>query len=465
MTCIFRIVTYFLSVTPLHQSNRKMTPLCPSLEGGEFISCSFSFLYFNIRMDAISEEYRLPAAVVVCAVISRLHLYRHIRRVLFPCIAALLAYRLINDSNSLLSIVSEAILSRSKTSKFFRFVGDVAGLFLFAFMVKVVSKIMGIRLADTKKSIMDYGYGVAKNIPMVRNELNKEKAKMEIEMDKTMKARSRVPGQLFDKLPKEGVSSNVILDTMKKAVAIEDTRWQEGKVSGSVYLGDSNHTKLLNEAFGLYSLANPLHPDLWPSSMKYESEVIAMTAAMMTTKRLGSVCGSTTSGGTDSIILAIKSHRDYYRTHYGITNPEMICCVTAHAAVDKACELLHITLIKVAANPRTFKVDLGEVERAIGPNTIMMYSSAPTFPQGVIDPIAAMSKLAVKYNIGLHVDCCLGGFILPFAKKLGYAIPGTTVHALLSIIMYRKSSNVLTRLFSYHFQNLISIFLELLPCL
>ena len=98
----------------------------------------------------------------------------------------------------------------------------------------------------------------------------------------------------------------------------------------------------------------------------------------------------------------------------------MIACVTAHAAVDKACDLMGIKLIKIPMDPVTCKAIVAAVRRAIGPNTIMMYASAPNYPQGVIDPIREMGQLAVQFGIGLHVDCCLGGFFLPFAKKLGY---------------------------------------------
>ncbi len=102
----------------------------------------------------------------------------------------------------------------------------------------------------------------------------------------------------------------------------------------------------------------------------------------------------------------------------------MIAGVSAHAAVDKACDMLGIKLIKVDLDSKTFRVNLQSVRKAIGPNTIMMYASAPQYPHGAIDNVKEMSKLAVKYKIGLHVDCCLGGFVLPFAKKLGFKIPG-----------------------------------------
>ena len=107
----------------------------------------------------------------------------------------------------------------------------------------------------------------------------------------------------------------------------------------------------------------------------------------------------------------------------------MICGLSAHAAVDKACEMMNIRLIKVPLDPESFRVDLKALKRAIGPNTILMYASAPSYPQGAIDPIEEMGKIAEYYKIGLHVDCCLGGFVLPFAKKLGYNIPGIVICA------------------------------------
>jgi glutamate/tyrosine decarboxylase-like PLP-dependent enzyme len=135
------------------------------------------------------------------------------------------------------------------------------------------------------------------------------------------------------------------------------------------------------------------------------------------------VVGATSSGGTESIVLAIKAHREYYGRKRGIAYPEVICGTTAHAAIDKACELLHIRKVSVNVDPVTFTLDPRQVEKRITSNTILIYASAPTFMQGVIDPIEELSNVALKYDIGLHVDACLGGFVLPFAQKLGYDIP------------------------------------------
>ena len=128
--------------------------------------------------------------------------------------------------------------------------------------------------------------------------------------------------------------------------------------------------------------------------------------------------------------MAVKAHRDYFREYHGINEPEMVVAASAHAAVDKACDLMSIRLIKVPVDPVTYKADVAGMRAAIGPNTILMYASAPGFPQGAIDPIRELGELAVEFNIGLHIDCCLGGFVLPFAKKMGYPVPGENRHVI-----------------------------------
>lgn len=273
---------------------------------------------------------------------------------------------------------------------------------------------------------MQYGYNLVKFLPAVRDKLKEEKLKLESDMEKSMKVKSRkIGGKQYTSLPAQGMPGDDIIALMEGITKEENVMWQEGRVSGAVYHGGRAHQELLNKAFNLYSLANPLHPDIWPSGMKFESELLSMTASLMTSQPVqqSGVCGSTTSGGTESIILAAKAHRDYFREKHGITKPEIVACVSAHAAIEKACSMLCIKLVQVPMDPVTFKCDVRAMEWAIGPNTIMLYSSAPQFPQGVIDPISDISKLAVRYGVGLHVDCCLGGFILPFARRLGYDIP------------------------------------------
>ena len=171
--------------------------------------------------------------------------------------------------------------------------------------------------------------------------------------------------------------------------------------------------------YAISSQANPLHADLWPSTVKYEAEIVAMTANML--GGVEGVCGTVTSGGTESILLAMKVYRDraYDR---GIEHPEMIVPSTAHAAFDKAAHYFRIEKVTVPVGPDG-RADVNATEAAITGDTAVIVGSAPCFPNGLIDPIEALAALAQARDLGFHTDGCLGGFVLPWAEKLGYPVP------------------------------------------
>lgn len=131
--------------------------------------------------------------------------------------------------------------------------------------------------------------------------------------------------------------------------------------------------------------------------------------------------GTTTSGGTESILMACLAHRNRAKQEFGITRPEMIVSTSAHAAFDKASKMFNIKIHFVPVVPETRKVNLKLVKRAINANTILLVGSAPNFPDGVMDDIPGLSELAVKHGLGLHVDCCLGSFIVPYLEKVSNA--------------------------------------------
>ncbi|ETI48162.1 hypothetical protein L914_07527 [Phytophthora nicotianae] len=273
-----------------------------------------------------------------------------------------------------------------------------------------------------------------KQLPIISTKVADEMRKIEGEVEHSLKGNDPLSAKMekLRALPDKGMDDNKLLSLMEDLAGNSDDKWRDGLVSGAVYHGEKEHLDVLNKAYALFAVTNPLHADLWPAVNKFEAEVIAMTAGMMNGGH-PEVCGTLSSGGTESIFLATKTHRDYYRHKHGITNPEIIACVTAHAAIDKACEILGIRLIKVPMDPKTLKVDLNAVRWSISANTIMLYSSAPNFPHGMIDDIEALSRLAVQNDVGLHVDCCLGGFVLPFARQLrkdipvfDFALPGVT---------------------------------------
>jgi glutamate/tyrosine decarboxylase-like PLP-dependent enzyme len=266
-----------------------------------------------------------------------------------------------------------------------------------------------------------------RSLPFVRAQVEREYASITEELERSLKP-YRGQFETFDRLPVEGRSRKAILEDMEAMKKREEDRWKEGYVSGAVYHGDPSHIEFLNQVYALHSQANPLHSDLWPSASKFESEIISMAANMLGAGAAGGscdpegICGSVSSGGTESILLAMKSYRDRAREKYGIRTPEMVVPVTAHAAFDKASQYFQIKTRKIPIGS-DYRADVKEAGKAINANTIVVVGSAPTFPHGVIDPIEELSELARERGVGFHTDACLGGFVLPWAKKLGYAVP------------------------------------------
>jgi glutamate/tyrosine decarboxylase-like PLP-dependent enzyme len=257
------------------------------------------------------------------------------------------------------------------------------------------------------------------SMPMVKNRIDKETDAMMVEMRKSLKP-YREGFASFTSLPTVGVARAEIIAEMEKLKALEQAKWKDGFVSGGVYNGDDAHVDFLNQVYAIHSQSNPLHADVWPSTSKFEAEIVAMTAHMLCGD--GGVCGTVSSGGTESILLAMKTYRDRARDQKGITAPEMIAPTTAHAAFDKAAQYFGIKMIRVPVDANC-RADVAATEKAITLNTIVIIGSAPSFPQGVVDPIAELSELARTRGIGFHTDGCLGGFVLPWAEKLGYPVP------------------------------------------
>lgn len=231
------------------------------------------------------------------------------------------------------------------------------------------------------------------------------------------------------KLPASGISRDDVLREMETIAGLEEKRWREGYASGSVYHGGQEHIDFLNKVYALNSQANQLHADIWPSAFKYEAEIVSMVAHMLNGAAVGApvgseggVCGCVSSGGTESILLAMKTYRDWARATKGITEPEMVIPVSAHPAFDKAAQYFGIKQAKYPLDA-AFRADVKAAEAAITKNTVVMIGSAPNFPYGTIDPIGELAELARVRGIGFHTDSCLGGFFLPWAEKLGVPVP------------------------------------------
>jgi sphinganine-1-phosphate aldolase len=226
----------------------------------------------------------------------------------------------------------------------------------------------------------------------------------------------------FPQLPQNGLERERILHEMEKLHALEEATWKEGFASGAVYHGDDEHIQFLSKVYAINSQSNPLHPDIWPSTTKFEAEIVSMTANMLHGSTEEGVCGTVSSGGTESILLAMKTYRDWAEAEKGINEPEIIAPVTAHAAFTKAAQYFKMKIIRTPIGD-DFRADVDAIKEAITDNTIALVGSAPPFPHGIVDPMEEISEIAREKGIGCHTDGCLGGFILPWVEKLGYDIP------------------------------------------
>jgi sphinganine-1-phosphate aldolase len=226
-------------------------------------------------------------------------------------------------------------------------------------------------------------------------------------------------------LPEAGRPREEVLGELHEIAKTEDAFWETGKCSGTMYCGDHEHYDYLNEAFALFAHVNALQRDMCPSATKFEAEIISMTLDLF---RADAVVGSepaglVTTGGTGSIAHAMLAYREHARETRGIDHPNVVKPETAHPAFDKACHLFGIELRRAPVDPVTTKVDVDWVSDHIDSNTAAIIGSACNYGYGTIDPIWSLSDVAIERGVGLHVDGCLGGFILPFGQELGYPIP------------------------------------------
>ena len=255
--------------------------------------------------------------------------------------------------------------------------------------------------------------------------------------------------------PKHGLPREEVLSTMQ-AARDHDVQWQRGRVFGLVYHINDEIDELLKEASNLFFSENGLNPTAFPSLRKFETEIVAMTASLLGGD--ASTAGNVTSGGTESLLCAVKTARDWARAeHPEITAPEILMPVTAHPAFEKAAEYFDVRVVKTPVRA-DFRADVKAMNANITPNTILMIGSAPSYPHGVVDPIRELAAIAQERGILFHTDACVGGFMLPFVKRLGYEVPDfdlsvpgvTSISADLhkyayaakgaSVILYRTSS-------------------------
>lgn len=224
------------------------------------------------------------------------------------------------------------------------------------------------------------------------------------------------------KLPETGWTRDQIFTALAELRA-GDLPTEGGAAFAYVYdPGERAASELAAEAYRLFLGSNGLDPTAFPSLLRLENEVVGFAA-----QHLGGgseAAGSFTSGGTESLMLAVKTAREWARVHRPhITAPEIIVPATAHAALHKAAHYLDVTLVPTAIDPVSFRADVAAIAAAITPNTILLTASASSYAHGVVDPIAEIGQLALQHELLFHVDGCIGGFLLPYFRRLGARVP------------------------------------------
>jgi sphinganine-1-phosphate aldolase len=228
------------------------------------------------------------------------------------------------------------------------------------------------------------------------------------------------------RLPEKGRPRDEIIRELRVLAREEDAFWQTGKCSGTMYCGDMEHYAFLTEAYGLYAHVNALQRDMCPSATRFEGEIIAMTLDMLhadAARPNSEPAGAVTSGGTESILTALLIYREQAQKERGIAVPQVILPETAHPAFRKGAHLFGLEVIDAPIDPETTLVDTDFVRNAVTDRTAVIVGSACNYGYGTIDPIERLSEIALEKGVGLHVDGCLGGFILAWGQEIGYDIP------------------------------------------
>ncbi|XP_032670951.1 sphingosine-1-phosphate lyase isoform X2 [Odontomachus brunneus] len=263
-------------------------------------------------------------------------------------------------------------------------------------------------------------FKLARYIPAIQDKINKELTNVNEAFQKD--ALNRLKDIPFTvKLPAKGLRDEEILNIVKQHVHIGNYDWKAGQVSGTVYRNDDKLVNLMGNIYAIASYTNPLHPDVFPGVCKMEAEVVRMACNLFHGDH--ETCGTMTTGGTESILLACKAYRDYARAVKGIKHPEIVMPVTAHSSFDKAAQYFNLKIRSIPVNDNSYTVCIKSMKKAITRNTIMLVGSAPNFPYGTMDNIEEISELGMKYNIPVHVDACLGGFLACFMTDAGYNFP------------------------------------------
>jgi sphinganine-1-phosphate aldolase len=220
-------------------------------------------------------------------------------------------------------------------------------------------------------------------------------------------------------LPERGMSTSEVLAALDGKRA-RDARWQDGRTFGMVYDGGPEVREVAHAAAARFLHDNALNTRAFPSLGEIQSEVVAAAADLF--HGPPGAAGFMTSGGTESILLAVKAARERGHVEREVAAPEIVVATSAHAAFHKAAHYFGLRVRKVDVTS-DWRADVEATRAAVTENTVLVVGSAPQYPQGVIDPVPELAEIAATVGASMHVDACMGGFVLPFMEMNGEALP------------------------------------------
>jgi glutamate/tyrosine decarboxylase-like PLP-dependent enzyme len=220
-------------------------------------------------------------------------------------------------------------------------------------------------------------------------------------------------------LPEQGMGKDEVVAALL-ATRRHDVRWQNGRTFGMVYDGGESLHELLDEVAPLFLHDNALNTLAFPSLGKLQKDVVDIVADLL--HGGPDAAGFMTSGGTESILMAVKAARERGRRERGIERPNLVVPESAHAAFHKGAHYFGLEMRKIPVRP-DWRADARATADAVDEGTVLVVGSAPQYPQGVIDPIPDLAAIAAERGANFHTDACMGGFVLPFMELLGHDVP------------------------------------------
>lgn len=252
-----------------------------------------------------------------------------------------------------------------------------------------------------------------KKIPQIDHKLKEEKKKLEKSLV------HYIDKNPITVIPEDGM----IVDEILKKFQNTQKKFRGNKNTGACYINDKSLDDFILKVYEKTIRTNPLHVSLCNDILRTEAEIVSMVANLYHGDK--NVVGNVTTGGTDSIFHAVYTARERAR-HYGMNDSwEIILPSSAHPAFRKAANICRIKIVDCPID-NDFRMDITKIKKFITSNTIMIVCSCPTFPHGAVDPIEKVSALLNKVDknkfIGLHVDCCMGSFVVPYMEENNYQL-------------------------------------------